>query len=101
MNPELHHLLDRLSLRKNVPHAERIQPCIENSRELAVHGEEGVAFENLCQNLFEWDFPLKKEDYAEIVQLGRHYRFDEPTWSFLTKLLEPSTDWLPSEHTFG
>ena len=87
MNHDLQRLLDSLSQRKSVPHAERILPCIEDSRELAAHGEEGVAFENLCQNLFEWDFPLKKDDYDAIERLGRHYRFEESTWSFLSKLL--------------
>jgi len=88
MNSDLQRLLDSLSQRKSVPRAEKIQPCIEDSRNLAIHGEEGVAFENLCQNLFEWDFPLKKEDYAAIERLGRHYCFEESTWSFLTRLLD-------------
>ena len=94
MNSDLQRLFDSLSHRKSVPHFDRIQPCIEDSRDLAVHGEEGVAFENLCQNLFEWDFPLQKEDYAAIERIGRYYRFEESTWSFLTKLLNAP----PPEH---
>ena len=88
MNPDLQRLLDSLSRREDVPHRETILACIDESRDLAGHNEEGVAFENLCQMLFEWDFPLKKEDYATIEQLGRHYQFDESTWSFLTKLFD-------------
>lgn len=90
MNTDLQRLLDSLSGQKGVPHPEKINPCIEDSRELALHNEEGVAFENLCQNLFEWDFPLSKEDYATIEQLGHHYRFEEPTWCFLAKLVDSS-----------
>lgn len=90
MNPDLQRLLEALSRREDIPHRTTILACIEESRDLAVHNEEGVAFENLCQSLFEWDFPLKHEDYAAIEQLGRHYRFDESTWDFLTKLIDPA-----------
>ena len=88
MNSSLERLLDGLSQRKNVLHADRIRSCIEDSQDLAGHGEEGVAFENLCQNLFEWDFPRTNDDYAAIERLGRHYRFEESTWSFLAKRLD-------------
>lgn len=57
---------------------------------MALHNEEGIAFENLCQNLFEWDFPLNKKDDAKIEQLGQHYHFDESTWSFLAKIIGSS-----------
>ena len=87
MNPDLQQFLDSLAERKGVQHADTILACIEDSRDLAVHGEEGVGFENLCQNLLEWDFPLTKEDYAKIERLGLYYRFPEDTWSFLKKLL--------------
>jgi hypothetical protein len=87
MNSDLHRLLDRLSERRDVPNSDKIIPCIDESRDLAIHNEEGIAFENMCQNLFEWDFPLTKEDYAIIEELGRYYRFDESTWSFLAEVV--------------
>lgn len=89
MNPDLQQLLDSLARREEIPHRATILLCIDESRDLAVHNEEGVAFENLCQMLFEWDFPLQKDDYVAIERLGRRYRFEESTWNFLSKLLEP------------
>src|SRR5258706_493018 len=88
MNLDLQSLLKHLSLRENLPSSDRILACIEDSQDLAVHGEEVLAFENLCQNLFEWDFPLTKDELSDIEQLGLHYRLPESTWSFLRKLLD-------------
>jgi hypothetical protein len=87
MNADFHKLLDNLSGRAKAPNPEIIIACIDDSRYLALHNEERIAFENLCQNLFEWDFPLTKEDYAISDRLGHHYRFEESTWSFLANLI--------------
>ncbi len=90
MHPDLRKLLDSLSQRADVPHPEQRTRYIADSRDLALHNEEGVAFENLCQNLFEWDFPLTTEDFVVIERLGRHYQFKPDKWGFLAKLLKTS-----------
>jgi len=80
-------LLDDLAGVPLSQHGERIDAAIEDARDLVAHGEEGVALENICQNLFEWDFPLSRADYERLQQIGRHYGFESDTWSFLEKIV--------------
>jgi hypothetical protein len=87
ISDDLTSLLDELSRRKIPLNHDRMLACIEDPRDLVAHREAGVAFENLCQNLFEWDFALTNQDYIRIKQIGRRFAFPESTWNFLNKLL--------------
>jgi hypothetical protein len=46
------------------------------------HGEAGVAFENVCENLYEFAFPLSRAHYERLEQIGQHYGFKSDTWRF-------------------
>lgn len=59
----------------------------EDIRSLIAHGEPGVALENLCDNLHEFDFPVTRKHYEIIEQLGRHYQIAPAQWTFLKPLV--------------
>ncbi|WP_092978676.1 MafI family immunity protein [Actinopolyspora lacussalsi] len=85
---------------------ERIE-CIENSliplirrvpalsdedrkdmTELAVHAEWGIAFENMCAQLGEYDAVLTRELHEEIVRVGRMCGVEPRTWKNLDENVE-------------
>ena len=76
-------LLDDLARVPLSQHHEQIAAVIEDARDMIEHGEQGVALENICQNLYEWDFPLVRADYERLQKLGRYYGFGSSTWDFL------------------
>jgi hypothetical protein len=84
---EFKKLLDDLADVPVAQHREQIDAAINDARDLIEHGEEGVALENICQNLYEWDFPLSRAHYERLQQIGRHYGFENHTWSFLAKIV--------------
>jgi hypothetical protein len=44
--------------------------ALADVRELIVAGEPGVAFENLCTQLFEYSVPVSEADITELRRLG-------------------------------
>lgn len=48
--------------------------------EVIAAGEYGVALENLCSNLFEFDVVISKDIFAEIVSIGRSMNLSQNTW---------------------
>lgn len=85
MTKEFKSLLDDLGSLPVTQHRQQIEAVIADAQDLIEHGEEGVAFENICQNIFEWDIPLSRANYERLIRLGCHYGFESKTWSFLEK----------------
>lgn len=59
----------------------RVADCLD----LMDHGEPGVAFENLAQNVHEFDVPLTESEYRAFAEIGGSLRLKPITWSFLLK----------------
>lgn len=57
---------------------------ISNFRSLVDAGEPGVALENLCSQIFEYDVTITSAVYNEIIALGRAMKLDESWWSILS-----------------
>jgi hypothetical protein len=53
---------------------------------LVVAGEPGVAFENLCVQLYEYDVPLEPEAPTRLAEVGEPMRIDPSYWQ---KLVSP------------
>ena len=87
MTGELKKLLDDFAALPIENHRQQTDAVIEDARDLIEHGEEGVAFESICQNIYEWNIPLSRANYERLERLGRHYGFENSTWSFLEKVV--------------
>ena len=61
----------------------RVADCLD----LAAHGEPGVAFEILAQNVYEFDVPLTESEYRAFAEIGGSLRLKPITWSFLGDLV--------------
>jgi hypothetical protein len=57
----------------------------EDIRDLIVHGEWGIALENLCQQLYEYDVAVPPNSLTEIKKLTEQMQLPSKTWSFLGK----------------
>ncbi|KIC47744.1 MafI family immunity protein [Tateyamaria sp. ANG-S1] len=56
---------------------------LQDCREMAVAGEWGVAFEKLCDDLFEFDIVPTQADYDAIALTGEHMGLTPDRWNFL------------------
>ena len=56
-------------------------------RDLTEHDEPGVALENLCSNLGDFDVIVPAEIYDTLVRLGSHMRIDAKYWTTLSRTL--------------
>jgi hypothetical protein len=64
----------------------RLSPeIIEDNRDLVVNGEWGVALENLCQQLFEFDVVVEADLLEEIKSLTKEMKLAPETWNFLLR----------------
>ncbi|MBX9652684.1 MafI family immunity protein [bacterium] len=59
---------------------------IEGMRDFLKHGEYGIAFEILCENLFEYDVSVDQKYIELIDQLGTTMGIDPSYW---TRLKQP------------
>jgi len=57
--------------------------CLNDYQSTAEHGEWGVAFENLCDQLFEFDIFLSQQEFQTICEVGESMKIDRQRWSFL------------------
>ena len=87
MTREFKQLLDDLATVQLTQHHQQMDSAIQDARHLVEHGEEGVALENICQNLYEWDFPLSRAHYESLQEIGQHYGLESRTWSYLEKIV--------------
>lgn len=76
-------LLDELDGVSCGEYDQRTARVIDDARDLVRHGEEGVAFESLCENLHEWGFPLSREHHEKLKSLAPFCGLDESACSFL------------------
>jgi uncharacterized membrane protein YGL010W len=55
------------------------------------HGEYGLAFDTLCDNLYEWDVPITLEEFKQIELVGQTF-FSEHSrkWGYLLSLVKSS-----------
>jgi hypothetical protein len=60
---------------------------VADSLDLATNGEPGVAFENLAQNVYEFDVPLTESEYRAFAQIGGSLRLNPNAWAFLRDLV--------------
>ena len=84
---DLKRLLDKL---RGVPmheHRGEIDRCIQDAHDLASHNESGVALENLCENLYEWEFPLTEEIFSDIQRLANQLGLKQHYVDIVKKLL--------------
>lgn len=51
-------------------------------------GEGGIAFELLCTQIFEYDVPITREIYDQIVLVGTAMKMEQSTWGGLEKLVK-------------
>ena len=55
----------------------------EECKSLAQHGEWGVALENFCVQLYEYDIIPSVDELAEIQRLATEMELNDDVWSFL------------------
>ena len=80
---QFHALLDRVGARDWNAGAAHREAILAEVRDLIVHGEMGVALENLCQSLYEYDVALDAEDLAAIRFIANTMQMPRSTWDFL------------------
>jgi hypothetical protein len=57
---------------------------LQDMRELVQAGEPGIALENLCSQLYEYDIPVPVEVQATIVDAGRTMGIKPSYWERLS-----------------
>jgi hypothetical protein len=60
---------------------------VSSSLELLEHGERVVAFENLCQNLYEYGVPLSEDELGSIRGIAIAEGVPHGRWAFLSELV--------------
>jgi len=55
----------------------------EECKSLAQHREWGIALENFCVQLCEYDIVPSAEEMAEIQRLAKEMHLNDDVWSFL------------------
>jgi hypothetical protein len=60
---------------------------IAQSLDLLDHGERVVAFENLGQNLYEYEIPISADEYEQLATVGREWNVAPDGWRFLAELI--------------
>lgn len=82
-----YNLLEKMEVLEWNIEKERKKVIFNSSRELIDHNEGVIAFENICQNIYEYDVRISKELYKEIEELGLRYNLEKGTWEFLNELI--------------
>lgn len=75
-------LLEALDLLKGkLPKEDKMQ-----AREEIAAGEYDLAFEIICQQLFEYDVRISMADYQRLEAIGRRMELSEDAWVMLRSL---------------
>lgn len=61
---------------------------IDRARAEVEYGEYGVAFESLCENVFEVDARLTRSHLREFEDLAAHLGIEDERWDFVRSLEE-------------
>ncbi|KIC47749.1 MafI family immunity protein [Tateyamaria sp. ANG-S1] len=56
---------------------------VHDCRDMAEDGEWGIAFEKLCDDLFEFDIVPTQAEYDVIALIGKRMGMSPETWIFL------------------
>ena len=83
-------LRELIAALRDVPiqeHEDRLTFTFDEADDLVDHGEEGVAFELLCDNLYEFDFPLSPESLQVFRELAPLLSPGTERLSFLSELI--------------
>lgn len=56
---------------------------LDDYQSTAEHGEWGLAFENLCEQLFEFDVSPDEQEFQTICEIGESMKIDPQRWNFL------------------
>jgi hypothetical protein len=56
---------------------------LDDFQSTAEHGEWGVAFENLCEQLFEFNVFPSEQEFLTICEVGESMKIDPQRWDFL------------------
>lgn len=62
---------------------ERVQDVYDNIE----HNESGLALENLCENLYEFDCPILQRAYDLLEESGTAMKIDSKYWEMLKPLV--------------
>jgi hypothetical protein len=49
-------------------------------------GRRSIAFENLCDNLYEYDVPISIDEYDDLAEIARHMSIPDERWMFIGEL---------------
>jgi hypothetical protein len=60
---------------------------VADTLDLIEHGEPRVAFENLAQNVYEFDVSLSQMEYQAFNEAGQSLKLDPNAWIFLADLV--------------
>jgi hypothetical protein len=63
---------------------------IADTLDLTTHGEHVIAFENLAQNVYEFEVRLTPSEYQSFDEIGQAFALDSDSWTFLGELVTPS-----------
>ena len=86
MAKRLHELIEQICER--FPPNETAEMKIgEEVKELISVGEPGIALENLCTQLYEYDVPLRREEVNLLATLGSEMHLDPKYWHRLEALI--------------
>jgi len=84
-------LLNRISRQRErltgYAHWSKIDFTLDEVRSFLNAGEEGLAFELLADNLYEFQFPLRSELYAEFEAIGPSIGIPSGRWAFLKEMV--------------
>lgn len=74
-------------LRRSESHLTKVD--LANVEELIKDRELELAFEIMCDQIFEHEKPLTPEHFSEISEVGRLLLIPESLWDFLRELVGP------------
>jgi hypothetical protein len=60
---------------------------VASTIELADHGEPAISFENLAQNIFEFNVPISRGEFVTVERVGNELGLAPDSWSFLGPLI--------------
>lgn len=61
---------------------------INNAKSLLEHGEYGVAFELICDQLYEHDTPLERKHVDMAKKIANLMMLDDNSWDFLNNNIQ-------------
>jgi hypothetical protein len=64
------------------------QTDVKDALEMITYNEYGIAFEIICNQLFEHNIKITSEIYEKIIIIGKLMKMNETSWNFLEQLIE-------------